>query len=191
MKPLYEIGWRYLALIARQGAERLEWRGSLAVSPGRVLLCLPDDYERFLTAWRVILDLGLDRGRLILVGPRAFLQGMGRAEGEKRLAYEPKDVNAFGLAKGHLIRQVGQLHPAVAVDLNGGEKPFPVHLSLRCGAPVRAGFGGFPGARFYNFVVRPAEGTSFEENVAALFTYMGIVSDPLLRKPVNAAEGLV
>ena len=175
MQSLYSIGWLYLDLSPIEVCSPLEWRGKMIVGPGRVLLCFPDDYEAFLSAWNVVADCGLDRSRLIIVARRPYLHVMGKKETEKRIAYEPSEVNRFGLAKRSLVRRVRRTRPTIAVDLYTDGAPIGAHLCLRSGAQIRAGLREEGRGRIFNFLLRGSSIGSYEDRIHALFTYLGLL----------------
>jgi len=175
VNPLYWIGWQYLRLVPMPREVCLEWRGRFVAPPGRVLVCFPEDYDSFLRAWRTVRDLDVDRGRLIFAARKPFLQAMGRPEGEKRISYEPEDINFFGLAKRRLLREAKKAHAAMGVDLHWGGIPLGAHLLIRSGAVVRAGLAETPNGKVYNLVLRTAPTSDYESAVAGLFQYLALV----------------
>ncbi|MDZ7374909.1 MAG: hypothetical protein ONB23_13210 [candidate division KSB1 bacterium] len=180
MNLLHRLGWRYLQFLGRREAEPVEWTRLLALPGGRILVCLPDVYEAFLLTWRTLLELRVDRGRLAVVAPKAFLQAMGSPGGEKRVGYESKDVNVVGLAKKRLVQRVRELHPGVAIDLSGGVLPLTGHLCLRSGAAVRASLGDCPAPEVYNFFVRLSGAADHGQRIRVLLTYLSLIPRPSL-----------
>lgn len=176
MQLLHRVGQFYIALrAARHRRSPVQWRGRFVLPVGRVLICLPQAYESLLEAWQIISNLSLDRSKLILVAKKPYLQAVGPPAGEKRIPYEAKDVNAFGLARKRLVRAVRKSNPAVAVDLSTSSVPLGAHLALSSGAPLRVCLAESPHVAAFNVVVRGSASSSYEHKITSLFHYLGLL----------------
>ena len=146
----------------------------IAARPRTVIVLLPEDFEHFDVARRILTEAHRKMDPLLFVvcmreNYRSWIEP---SPDTRQVVYGDSEKNWLGLPRARFVGYLRQYDPDLVIDLSPSYDPFLAHLAVLCGARMRLSLNYPNAALFYNLLISPEGEKPLSERYKILVNYL-------------------
>lgn len=144
------------------------------IRPRTVIIFLPEDFEHFDAARRILSEARSKIDPLLFVvcfrdNYRGWIENIPDMRQE---VYNDAQKNWLGLPRARFIERLRDYDPELVIDLSPCYDSFLAHLAVMCGARMRLSFDYPNAGLFYNLLISPEGDKPLAERYKTLVSYL-------------------